>query len=180
LKFVVLSLRRVLAFSRTLDFPALPFGPGSPFSARWIFLRSPLDQALPFSGTLDFPTLPFRPGSPLFGHAGLSNVTFWTRFSPFRVRWIFLRYLLVRALHSSGTLDFPTLPFGPSSPLFGHAGFSSVTFWTGLSTLRARWIFQRYLLVRALHSSGTVNFPALPFRPGSPLFGHGKFSSVTF
>jgi len=131
-------------------------------------------------GSLDFPALPFSRFASPFGHTGVSRVTFYSVCSTFWARWYFQRYLLLGLLHLLGTLDFPALPFSRFAPPFGHAGFSCVTFQSVRFTFRARWGFQRYLLLGSLHLLGTLEFSALPFTRFSPLFGHAGLSCITF
>lgn len=55
------------------------------------------------------------------------------------------------------------------STLFGHAGFSSVTFPCFPTTFRARWIFHRYLLQPPNHFPGTLEPPPLPICSSSSI-----------
>jgi len=102
----------------------------SPFSVTLGFPPLPFSHPLPLFGHVGFPTVTFFTFSPLYGHVGFSTVTFSSFRTPFRARWIFHRYLFHLLSPFSVTLGFPPLPFSPSLSLLGHAGFSTVTFFT--------------------------------------------------
>ena len=157
-----------------------------PYNIVWVLSLSLESSASPFtpspshSGTLEFPALPFTPSPTTFGHARTSSVTFYSFSHHIRARWNFQRYLLLLLPPHSGTLEFPAflllllpphsgtlelpaLPFTPSPTTFGHARTSSVIFYSFSHHIRARWNFQRYLLLLLPPHSGTLEYPACLF-----------------
>jgi Fe-S cluster biosynthesis and repair protein YggX len=133
----------------------------------------------------------------VFGHAGLSSVTFSTISFSLWARWTLQRYLFINFLLRLGTLDSPALPFinillrlgtldspglpfRPFPPVVGHAERSSVTFSSISSCGWARWTLQRYLFDHFLLWLSTLDSPALPFHQCPLVFGHIELSSVTF